>query len=75
MAWQNCFVLTCNNSKRRAPNMQFYSTPSNEERRREWIQLAGKNPDLIKGAGRIFCEEHFEVSTKYFCIIYNVVIR
>lgn len=62
MAWQNCFVVTCNNNRKRTPNIHFYSSPTNESRRREWIRLAGKNPDLVKGVGRQYCEEHFAVS-------------
>lgn len=65
MGWQNCCVLSCKSSKKQSPELRFFTTPAKEERRYEWIRLAGKNPNLISGRGRLFCENHFSVNIYY----------
>lgn len=71
MGYKYCMVPQCKNTTTKTPDKIFVSVPSDSQMRKKWLQVAGRNPDEISTASKLYtCEDHFNVS-KFTDVCYN----
>lgn len=63
--YRTCAVPMCGNTTIKCPDKLFIHVPKCPKRRKQWLQLARRDPQFTSDKSAIFyCEDHFDVSKK-----------
>lgn len=62
-SYKTCAVSMCNNTTIRTPQKLFIPVPHKLIIRKQWLELAGRQPnEFNRTTSAYFCEDHFDVS-------------
>lgn len=65
--YKYCIVPQCESSTIKTPTKLFVHVPRKEQMRKKWLQLARRDVNVASDSKMYFCEDHFDVSFKFFC--------
>ena len=66
-----CAVPQCTSTSTKTPEKRFFKIPM-DERRKLWMKAMRRSPtDVSPKASLYICEDHFDVSTQTFKLLYT----